>query len=120
VVITSRALADTIMKWKSYVPDIVAVHGVALVGWPSKIPFNPHSLGINDLKEILTALTIDPPKCFWKRLNEDEKFAIICQDAEAHAEDPQPPRKRRKDAGVPRKRKQVDRTDDQESDGHEV
>ncbi|KAI6006015.1 hypothetical protein EDD15DRAFT_2154572 [Pisolithus albus] len=98
------------MNYSNYNTAIVETYGVKLLGWPTGVPFvNPSSIGT--VSEIRCRLrdSLKSGECRWKKLSKAERnaFSSELEARRASGEVVKKPRKKRSDAGVPRKRKNV-------------
>ena len=97
------------MNYNNYNTAIVETYGVKLVGWPTSVPFtNPSNIGtIGEIRKLRDALKSG--ECRWKKLSKGERGAFNAElDARrAAGEGVKKSRKKRSDAGVPRKRKNI-------------
>ena len=104
------------MNYHNYETAVVETYGVRLVGWPEGVKFaNPSTIGtVPEARKLQDALR--GGSCFWKKMSKSELELFIADlDARRTAgETVCKPRKKRSDAGVPRKRKAS--TGDKESD----
>jgi hypothetical protein len=110
--LTSCAVAvtgkkDIMMNYSNYETSIVETYGVRLVGWPLGVKFvNPSNIGtVGDIRKLRDALKART--CYWAALSSAEVKTHASElDARRSAgEAIRKPRKKRSDAGVPRKRK---------------
>ena len=104
------------MNYHNYETAVVETYGVRLVGWPEGVKFaNPSTIGtVPEARKLRDALR--GGSCFWKKMSKSELELFITDlDARRTArETVRKPRKKRSDAGVPRKCKAS--TGDKESD----
>ncbi|KAI6010078.1 hypothetical protein PISMIDRAFT_16996 [Pisolithus microcarpus 441] len=88
---------------------IVETYGVKLLGWPTGVPFvNPSSIGtISEICKLRNSLKSG--ECRWKKLSKAKCNAFSSELEARHAsgEVVKKPRKKRSDAGVPHKWKNV-------------
>lgn len=96
-----------VMNYHSYETAIIETYGVRLVGWPEDVRFvNPSVIGtVTEARKIRDALRSGT--CFWKKLSKSELdvFTAELNARRAAGETVRKPRKKRSDAGIPRKRK---------------
>ncbi|EGN96036.1 hypothetical protein SERLA73DRAFT_59238, partial [Serpula lacrymans var. lacrymans S7.3] len=106
----------TKMVYKQYDQSIVATHGVKIIGWPEDVPFvNPSAIGtmaeIHKLQDAWKTGT-----CHWVKLS-SAQLQEHKKQLDARLRSGEVTRKKRKkhsDAGLPRKRCQVARCDENE------
>lgn len=95
------------MNYHNYETAIVETYGVRLVGWPHGVNFiSPSNIGtVGDIRKLRDALKART--CYWTVLSPAEIKAHTAElEARCSAGDVvRKPRKKRSDAGVPRKRK---------------
>ena len=95
------------MNYHNYETAVVKMYGVRLVGWPDGMKFaNPSTIStVPEARKLRDALR--GGSCFWKKMSKSELEMFITDlDARrAAGETVRKPRKKRSDAGVPRKRK---------------
>ncbi|KAI6104924.1 hypothetical protein EV401DRAFT_2078750 [Pisolithus croceorrhizus] len=96
-----------VMNYHSYETAIIETYGVRLVGWPEDVRFmNPSVIGtVTEARKLRDALRSGT--CFWKKLSKSELdlFATELNTRRVAGETVRKPRKKRSDAGIPRKRK---------------
>ena len=97
------------MNYNNYDTAIVETYGVKIVGWPASVPFtNPSNIGtIGEIRKLRDALKSG--ECRWKKLSKGERgaFNADLNTRCAAGESVKKPRKKRSDAGVSRKRKNI-------------
>ena len=97
------------MNYNNYDTAIVETYGVKIVGWPTSVPFtNPSNIGtIGEIRKLRDALKSG--ECCWKKLSKGERGAFNAEldTRRAAGESIKKPRKKRSDAGVSRKRKNI-------------
>ncbi|KAI5987293.1 hypothetical protein EDD15DRAFT_2173877, partial [Pisolithus albus] len=97
------------MNYSNYNTAIVETYGVKLLGWPTGVPFvNPSSIGtVSEIRKLRNSLKSG--ECRWKKLSKAKcnAFSSELEARRASGEVVKKPRKKRSDAGVPRKRKNV-------------
>ncbi|KAG1794347.1 uncharacterized protein HD556DRAFT_1236853 [Suillus plorans] len=98
---------DIGMNYHNYETAIVETYGIRLVGWPHGVNFiSPSNIGtVGDIRKLRDALKART--CYWTVLSPAEIKAHTAElEARCSAGDViRKPRKKRSDAGVPRKRK---------------
>ncbi|KAI6100567.1 hypothetical protein F5141DRAFT_1009356, partial [Pisolithus sp. B1] len=96
-----------VMNYHSYETAIIEMYGVCLVGWPEDVRFaNPSAIGtVAEARKLQD--TLHSGTCFWKKLSKSELdlFATELNACHVAGETIRKPRKKRSDAGIPRKRK---------------
>ena len=97
------------MNYNNYDTAIVKTYGVKIVGWPASVPFtNLSNIGtIGEIHKLRDALKSGG--CRWKKLSKGEwgAFNADLNTHRAAGESVKKPRKKRSDAGVSRKRKNI-------------
>ncbi|KAG2124202.1 hypothetical protein DEU56DRAFT_744825 [Suillus clintonianus] len=98
---------DIVMNYHNYETSVIETYGVRLVGWPNGVKFtSPSNIGtVGDIRKLRDALKART--CYWTVLSPAELKAHASElDTRRSAgEVVRKPRKKRSDAGVPRKRK---------------
>ncbi|KAG1834282.1 hypothetical protein DFJ58DRAFT_869095 [Suillus subalutaceus] len=98
---------DIAMNYSNYETSVVETYGVRLVGWPHGVKFvNPSNIGtVGDIRKLRDALKTRT--CYWAALSpaEVKTHASELDTRRSAGEAVRKPRKKRSDAGVPRKRK---------------
>ena len=93
------------MNYHNYDTAVVETYGVRLVGWPEGVKFaNPSTIGtVPEAHKLRDALR--GGSCFWKKLSKSEleHFITDLDARRAAGETVRKPRKKRSDAGIPRK-----------------
>ncbi|KAG2108082.1 hypothetical protein DEU56DRAFT_843820 [Suillus clintonianus] len=97
---------DIVMNYHNYETSVIETYGVRLVGWPNGVKFtSPSNIGtVGDIRKLRDALKART--CYWTVLSPAELKAHASElDTRSAGEVVRKPRKKRSDAGVPRKRK---------------
>ena len=95
------------MAWKHYPTRVSLKYGLRLVGFPREVVCDPSDLTVNELLTLRKSL--QKGTCSFKPLSEADKEALrlMVDEQDRMGENPWGKRKRRDDAGKPKKKRKI-------------